>query len=86
MGREARRDIMQRALELPLPESSLTDPQPPPDAALTAEDELWLRFDRYVIGEMVTLYTQTNGWIMLGYASWPSNARGLDAYWQPVGG
>lgn len=81
---ETQRTILNDALALPDPDSSLFNPQPPPDVTPTPEDMLWLRFDRYVLGEIVHLFTLTNGWIMLGYENYPAQPRGLENYTQEV--
>lgn len=88
LDRDTRRDMLQRGLGLPLPDSPLTETLIATEtaAALTDADVLWLCFDRYIIAELVTLYIKTNAWLMLGYDGWPSQARGLERYVQPPPG
>lgn len=85
-----REQILRYGLELPDPASGLTDPQifaeTAPDDLAGQLLELWLRFDRMVIGEMVNVFLNTNGWIMLGYPAYPGQPRGLETYQQPVTG
>lgn len=39
-----------------------------------------LRFKKYIIGEVLELFSQTDGWVLLGYESWPGTPRGLESY------
>jgi hypothetical protein len=81
------KDIIRYTLELPEPESGLFDPvfrEPPISSPLTFEEQLWQRFHRMVLGELITVFLNTNAWIMLGYDSWPSQPRGLEKYTEPI--
>ena len=42
----------------------------------------WLRFDKYIVREIFTLFAKTDAWIMVGYESWPGTSRGLVTYRQ----
>lgn len=82
-----RQAILTTAIELPHPQSALLRPTPAltlPSGEIPLDESLWLRFDQYIIGEMIMIYTQTNAWIMLGYDAWPGVPRGLDRYPLPV--
>lgn len=39
-----------------------------------------LRFERYIVREVLALFSQTDGWVLLGYESWPGTPRGLESY------
>jgi hypothetical protein len=39
-----------------------------------------LRFETYIFRQILALFSRTDGWIWLGYESWPGTARGLQAY------
>lgn len=81
--------ILQYALALPEADSALLNPtisqNPPQLDNATLDEALWLSFDRYVLGEIVTLFLQTNAWLMLGYDGYPSQGRGLNNYTEAVG-
>jgi hypothetical protein len=85
-ARSLRRAILLEGLELPDPQSALLDPRDPRTGAQpwSREERMWLQFDRYIVGEIVLLFTQTNAWIMLGYDGWPGQPRGLERYTQPI--
>jgi hypothetical protein len=46
-------------------------------------DADWLRFERYIAREVLALFVRTDGWVLLGYESWPGTPRGLDLYTRP---
>lgn len=49
-------------------------------------DREWLRFDRYIVREIFSLFARTDALILLGYDAWPGLPRGLDRYTQlPAG-
>lgn len=39
-----------------------------------------LRFEKYIFRQILTLFSQTDGWVLLGYESWPGTPRGLESY------
>jgi hypothetical protein len=39
-----------------------------------------LRFEKYIIREVLALFSHTDGWVLLGYESWPGTPRGLESY------
>jgi hypothetical protein len=39
-----------------------------------------LRFEKYILRQILTLFSQTDGWVLLGYESWPGTPRGLESY------
>jgi hypothetical protein len=41
-----------------------------------------LLFERYLIAPIVELFASTDAWILLGYAHWPGQPRGLHRYTQ----
>lgn len=43
-------------------------------------DPNWLRFEKYIVREILALFVRTDGWVLLGYESWPGIPRGLDQY------
>jgi hypothetical protein len=43
-------------------------------------DSNWLRFEKYVVREILELFVRTDGWVLLGYESWPGTPRGLERY------
>lgn len=43
----------------------------------------WLRYDKYIIREIFSLFAQTDALILLGYDAWPGIPRTLDKYTQP---
>jgi hypothetical protein len=46
-------------------------------------DRNWLRFEMYIVRQILTLFVRTDGWVLLGYESWPGTPRGLDRYTKP---
>jgi hypothetical protein len=38
------------------------------------------RFEKYIIRQVLALFSQTDGWVLLGYESWPGTPRGLESY------
>jgi hypothetical protein len=38
------------------------------------------RFEKYIFREVLALFSQTDGWVLLGYESWPGTPRGLESY------
>ena len=42
----------------------------------------WLRFDQYIIHDILLLFLRTDAWTLLGYEAWPGTPRGLDRYTQ----
>jgi hypothetical protein len=40
----------------------------------------WLRFEKYIVREILEVFNRTDAWILLGYESWPGTARGLVEY------
>jgi hypothetical protein len=42
----------------------------------------WLRFDRYIVHDILLLFLKTDAWTSLGYEAWPGLPRGLDRYTQ----
>jgi len=40
----------------------------------------WFRFEKYIVREVLALFSQTDGWVLLGYESWPGTPRGLESY------
>ena len=42
----------------------------------------WLLFDRYIVRDILLLFSKTDAWILLGYEAWPGTPRGLDRYRQ----
>lgn len=83
---EIKRDILRYALDLPSPSSPLHTPRVNPGdwLQMSTQDRLWLRFDRYIIAQIVDVFIQTNAWIMLGYEGWRGQATGLDTYMNPL--
>jgi hypothetical protein len=81
-----RRQGMAALIAAPTPASALSETRLPLERAesLAAEDTLWLYISRYLLAEIALVFMQTNAWIMLGYEGWPGQARGLDAYTQPL--
>lgn len=87
-SRDTRRRVLQRAFDLPDPDSSIFETRVPDVIAqnLDEAEVLWLYFNRDILAPLLLLYSQTNAWIMLGYEGWPSQARGLNGYVQPAPG
>jgi hypothetical protein len=44
----------------------------------------WLRFDQYIVHDILLLFLRTDAWILLGYEAWPGTPRGLDRYTQAL--
>lgn len=42
----------------------------------------WLRFDQYIVRDILSLFSKTDAWTSLGYEAWPGTPRGLDRYTQ----
>jgi len=42
----------------------------------------WVRFDQYIIRNILLLFCRTDAWTLLGYEAWPGTPRGLDRYTQ----
>jgi hypothetical protein len=42
----------------------------------------WVLFDRYVVRDILLLFSKTDAWTLLGYEAWPGTPRGLDRYTQ----
>jgi hypothetical protein len=42
----------------------------------------WLLFDRYIVRDILLLFSKTDAWTLLGYEAWPGTPRGLDRYTQ----
>ena len=42
----------------------------------------WLRFDQYIVRNILLLFYRTDAWTLLGYEAWPGTPRGLDRYTQ----
>jgi hypothetical protein len=40
----------------------------------------WFRFEKHIFQQILTLFSETDAWILLGYESWPGTPRGLDSY------
>jgi len=51
--------------------------------AMNLYDRSWIRFEQYVVREILALFVRTDGWVLLGYETWPGTPRGLDSYTQP---
>jgi len=51
--------------------------------AMNLYDRGWIRFEQYVVREILALFVRTDGWVLLGYESWPGTPRGLDGYTKP---
>jgi hypothetical protein len=41
-----------------------------------------LRFDQYIVRDILLLFFRTDAWILQGYEAWPGTPRGLDRYTQ----
>jgi hypothetical protein len=39
-----------------------------------------VRFEKYILEQILALFSRTDAWILLGYESWPGTPRGLDSY------
>ncbi|OHB63079.1 MAG: hypothetical protein A2Y76_05020 [Planctomycetes bacterium RBG_13_60_9] len=46
-------------------------------------DREWLLYDRYILREILDLFARTDGWVKIGYETWPGEHRGLYTYTQP---
>jgi hypothetical protein len=42
----------------------------------------WVRFDQYIVHDILLLFLRTDAWTLLGYEAWPGTPRGLDRYTQ----
>ena len=42
----------------------------------------WVRFDQYIVRNILLLFYRTDAWTILGYEAWPGTPRGLDRYTQ----
>jgi hypothetical protein len=42
----------------------------------------WLRFERYIVDDILLLFLRTDAWTLLGYDAWPGTPRGLGRYTQ----
>lgn len=42
----------------------------------------WLRFDQYIVHDILLLFLRTDAWTSLGYEAWPGTPRGLERYTQ----
>jgi hypothetical protein len=42
----------------------------------------WLRFDQYIVRDILLLFLKTDAWTSLGYEAWPGTPRGLERYTQ----
>ena len=51
--------------------------------AVALTDRDWLRFEQYIVREVLALFVRTDGWVLLGYEAWPGTPRGLDLYTRP---
>ena len=51
--------------------------------AVALIDPDWLRFEQYIVREVLALFVRTDGWVLLGYETWPGTPRGLDLYTRP---
>jgi hypothetical protein len=40
----------------------------------------WLRFDQYIVRDILLLFMRTDAWTALGYENWPGTPRGLERY------
>jgi hypothetical protein len=47
---------------------------------IAAFDRDWLLYERFIIREILTLFSKTDAWILAGYGPHPGVPRGLDAY------
>jgi hypothetical protein len=74
------RQIQQKMLEeLPQVRSANTRWRKVRFAVLERE---WLRFDQYIVHDILLLFLRTDAWSLLGYEAWPGTPRGLDRYTQ----
>jgi hypothetical protein len=48
----------------------------------TVFEREWLRFDQYIVHDILLLFLRTDAWTLLGYEAWPGTPRGLDLYTQ----
>ncbi len=79
-----RHDLLYATLQMPEPTSDLFAPTyEQPETLFGLEAEIWARFHRMIIAELVYVFINTNAWIMLGYDGWMSQPRGLETYTQP---
>jgi hypothetical protein len=47
---------------------------------LAVFDREWLLFERYIVREILTLFSRTDAWILAGYGDPPGVPRGLELY------
>jgi hypothetical protein len=52
-------------------------------AELTEDALRSIRFERYVLQEILVVFANTDGLLALGYRSWPGGARGLEEHLHP---
>ena len=71
---ESRRQVLQ---QINLKRGSLRT------VAVALSDQDWLRFEHYIVREVLALFVRTDGWVLLGYETWPGTPRGLDLYTRP---
>ena len=45
----------------------------------------WLRYDRFIVQEILVLFARTDALLVLGYEAWPGTPRGLENYTSPPG-
>jgi hypothetical protein len=55
-------------------------------AVRVVTDRQWLRFEQYIVRQVLELFARTDAWVLLGYEAWPGTPRGLSAYRQPPPG
>jgi hypothetical protein len=74
------RQVQQKILEkVPQVRSANTRWQRVRVAAL---ERNWLLFDKYIVRDILLLFSRTDAWTSLGYEAWPGTPRGLDRYTQ----
>jgi hypothetical protein len=44
-----------------------------------------LRFEKYIVRQILALFSQTDGWVLLGYETWQGTPRGLESYTKAPG-
>jgi hypothetical protein len=54
-------------------------------ARLAVFDREWLLFERYLVREILTLFSRTDAWLLSGYGPHPGVPRGLDLYTRAPG-
>jgi hypothetical protein len=65
-------------LDMPRAPTATSLPAGLPEAALRA-----IRFERYVLQEILTVFAKTDAWLALGYRSWRFSPRGLEEHLHP---